>query len=97
MKIPRFVSIRTSLLPTIILCSLLTLAIACGSSTDSTATEPPPAPDPTATQAPAATDVPDEEPEPTAPPTTLDTSDRGWNVLGSPDALVTVLDYSDFQ
>ncbi len=91
MKIPRFVSIRTSFLPTIVLCSLFTLAIACGGSADSTATEPPPAPDPT------ATDVPDQEPEPTAPPVTIDASDRGWNVLGSPDALVTVLDYSDFQ
>lgn len=70
----------------------MAFGIACGSSTDPVATE---APRPT--HPPAATAVPDEEPEPTAPPVTSDTSVRDWNVLGSPDALVTVLDYSDFQ
>ena len=80
-------AIRTSpVLLAALLCSAMAFGIACGSSTD-----------PVATEAPAATTVPDEEPDPIAPPAPSDASARDWNVLGSPDALVTVLDYSDFQ
>ena len=79
--------------------AVLAIVAACGGSS---------APEPTAapTQPPAATSVPDEppeptsapsEPDPTAAPETPDISGRDWNVLGSPDALVTVIDYSDFQ
>ena len=73
-------------------------AWACGGSTDS--------PDPTATQASSATTAPDADPDPKAEPaatptalsvTTRDPDGRGWNILGSADASVTVLDYSDFQ
>ena len=67
---------------------------ACGGPTDP---DPTSAPDPTSTQPPAATTAPDDEPEPTAAPEIPDISGRDWNVLGFPDALVTVLDYSDFQ
>lgn len=70
------------------------VTVACGGSSEPAPTS---APDNTPTQPPAATDTPDVEPDPTAPPATMDTSGRGWNVLGSPDALVTVIDYSDFQ
>ena len=83
----------------LLLCALVVgVAWACGGSTDS--------PDPTATQAPSATTAPDADPDPTSEPaatptalsvTILDPDGRGWNVLGSADALVTVLDYSDFQ
>ena len=89
-----FIDIRTSsTFLSIALCALLGLAIACGGSADSPAAE---SPQPTTTvsdEAPDPTALPDEEPEPTA----SDSSDRNWNILGSPDALVTVLDYSDFQ
>ncbi len=74
---------------------LLSLVIgaawACGGSTDT--------PNPTATTAPAEAPDPTETPADTeepdaAPPAT---STRDWNVLGSRDALVTVLEYNDFQ
>ena len=58
-----------------------------GYSDPTAATAPAEAPDPT--EAPADTEEPDAAPS--AP------SARDWNVLGSPDASVTVLDYSDFQ
>ena len=83
----------------LLLCGLVVAtAWACGGSTDS--------PDPTATQALSATTAPDADPDPTAEPAatstalsviTIDPDGRGWNVLGSADASVTVLDYSDFQ
>ncbi len=86
-----FPAIRTSpVLLTAVLCSAIAFGIACGGSPDPVATE---TSQPTLTP----TAFPDEEPEPTVPSTTSDTSARDWNVLGSPDALVTVLDYSDFQ
>ena len=62
------------------------IIVACGGSTE-----------PEPTSAPAPTAVPDEQAEPTVLPTTSESSGRDWNILGSPDALVTVLDYSDFQ
>ena len=62
----------------------LGILVACGG-----ASGPEPAP-PTSTGA-------DEEPVPTSAPTTIDGPARDWNVLGSPEAPVTVLDYSDFQ
>lgn len=83
----------------LLLIAVVALGVACGGTSEPEATAVP-------TQPPAATSVPDDppeptavpsEPEPTTAPTTSDTSGRDWNILGSPDALVTVLDYSDFQ
>ena len=77
----------------LLLCALVVgAAWACGGSSET--------PDPTAITAPDAD--PDPTAEPAATPTalsviTIDPDGRGWNVLGSSDALVTVLDYSDFQ
>ena len=77
----------------LLLCALVVgAAWACGESSE--------------TQDPTATAAPDADPDPTAEPAatstalsviTIDPDGRGWNVLGSSDALVTVLDYSDFQ
>lgn len=41
-----------------------------------------------------------QEPAPTEPPTSggdLPVDENDWHVLGSPDALVTMVDYSDYQ
>ena len=48
-------------------------------------------PVPTPTAAPTATAEPDEEKQPP-----LEIPDRGYNSVGSPDAPVTLLDFSDF-
>ena len=82
-----------ALVAALLLCALVVgAAWACGGSSE--------------TQDPTATTAPDADPDPTiqpaATPTTLsvitgDPAGRNWNVLGSMDALVTVLDYSDFQ
>ena len=82
-----------ALVAALLLCALVVgAAWACGGSSE--------------TQAPTATTAADADPDPTAEPAatstalsviTIDPDGRGWNVLGSSDALVTVLDYSDFQ
>jgi hypothetical protein len=81
------------------LCALVILVVmACGGTSDAPDLTSPPA-DPTATTAPTVvpdpTDTPAEVDEPDASAPAAET--RDWNVLGSPDAMVTVLDYSDFQ
>ena len=50
-----------------------------------------PSPVPTPTVAATATAEPEEEPRPP-----LEIPDRGYNSVGSPDAPVTLLDFSDF-
>ncbi len=52
---------------------------------------PTPSPSPTSEPMPTATGVPEEEEEPP-----LEIPDRGYNSVGSPDAPVTLLDFSDF-
>ena len=50
-----------------------------------------PSPVPTRATAPTATAEPEEEEQPP-----LEIPDRGYNSVGSPDAPVTLLDFSDF-
>ena len=57
-------------------------------------------PTPTATPAPTATPTPTATPRPTptpSPPLPPAPEDRGWNVLGDPEAPVTVEKFGDFQ
>ena len=61
---------------------------------------PTPEPTPTATPAPTATPTPTATPKPTptpSPPLPPAPEDRGWNVLGDPEAPVTVEKFGDFQ
>ncbi len=61
---------------------------------------PTPEPTPTATPAPTATPTPTATPRPTptpSPPLPPAPEDRGWNVLGDPEAPVTVEKFGDFQ
>ena len=59
------------------------------------------APAPTSTPAPTPTSTPVPSPTPRPTPTpfpiSVPESGRTWNVLGSPDASVTLEDFSDFQ
>lgn len=92
MRIVRILYQRSYLTLPLILTTLLALGIlmACGgaSGPEPASTSPPPT---------AIATEPVGEPDPTPTPARIDDSTRNWNVLGSPDALVTVLDYSDFQ